>query len=133
MTLGIGAKAPTPKGYELLSVASGAFGLDLRSYLLASVAGRGGKYLLEAALVLAVGKAARTLTEVELYTMIGVATLVVVVATSSGTGDPPTAGSGSSIDVPPVPAMIDALDGPWMQTRHATRVTGQTRRSGTVA
>ncbi|SDQ46507.1 YqaA family protein [Halopelagius longus] len=39
-TLGFGAFAPIPEGYELLSVASGVLGLDLRSYLAASLAGR---------------------------------------------------------------------------------------------
>ena len=62
-TLGIGAFAPIPEGYELLSIASGALGLDLRLYLLASLAGRGGKYFLEAALVLVLGEAARSLSE----------------------------------------------------------------------
>lgn len=75
-----GAFAPIPEGYELLSIAGGAFGLDPRSYLVASLAGRGGKYFLEALLVLAVGEAARTLTEVQLYLFVGVASLVVLVA-----------------------------------------------------
>ena len=79
-TLGIGAFAPIPEGYELLSIASGALGLDLRSYLLASLAGRGGRYFLEAALVLVLGEAARSLSEPQLYAIIGVASLVVVVA-----------------------------------------------------
>ena len=78
VTLGIGAFAPIPEGYELLSVASGALGLDLRSYLLASLAGRGGRYALEAALVLVLGEAARSLTEPQLYAIIGVASLVVL-------------------------------------------------------
>lgn len=80
VTLSVGAFAPIPEGYELLSVASGVLGLDLRSYVLASLLGRGGKYFLEAALVLAIGEAARTLTEVELYSIIGVVSLVVVTA-----------------------------------------------------
>lgn len=80
VTLGVGAFAPIPEGYELLSIASGALGLDARSYLLASLAGRGGKYFLEAALVVVLGEAARSLTEVQLYSIIGVATLVVVAA-----------------------------------------------------
>ena len=57
--LSVGAFAPIPEGYELLSVASGVLGLDLRSYVLASLVGRGRKYFLEAALVLAIGEAAR--------------------------------------------------------------------------
>ena len=79
-TLGIGAFAPIPEGYELLSIASGALGLDLRSYLLASFAGRGGKYFLEAALVLVLGEAARSLSEPELYSIIGGVTLVILAA-----------------------------------------------------
>ncbi|RDI69526.1 YqaA family protein [Halopelagius longus] len=80
VTLSVRAFAPIPEGYELLSVASGVLGLDLRSYVLTSLLGRGGKYFLEAALVLAIGEAARTLTEVELYSIIGVVSLVVVTA-----------------------------------------------------
>ncbi|WP_143423222.1 hypothetical protein [Halegenticoccus soli] len=79
-TLFIGAFAPILKGYELLSVASGALGLDLRSYLLASLVGRGGRYVLEAALVHVIGEAARTLTEVEPYSIIGAVTLVILAA-----------------------------------------------------
>ncbi|RBI59275.1 DedA family protein [halophilic archaeon] len=78
--LSLGAFAPVPEGYELLSVASGVLGLDLRSYVLASLVGRGGKYFLEAALVLVVGEAARGLTEVELYSTLAVVTVVVVAA-----------------------------------------------------
>lgn len=79
-TLTFGAFAPIPEGYELLSIAAGVFGLDLRSYLLASLAGRGGRYFLEAILVLAIGEAARSITEKELYALIGVATLAVLAA-----------------------------------------------------
>lgn len=79
-TLAFGAFAPIPEGYELLSIAAGAFGLDLRSYLLASLAGRGGRYVLEAALVLAIGEAARSFTEEEVYIVVGVVSIVVLVA-----------------------------------------------------
>ena len=79
-TLTFVAFAPIPEGYELLSIAAGVFGLDLRSYLLASLVGRGGKYFLEALLVLAIGEAARTLTETELYGVIGVVSLIAVTA-----------------------------------------------------
>lgn len=75
-----GAIAPIPEGYELLSIAAGVFGLDGRTYLVASLAGRGGRYFLEALLVLAIGEAARTLTEPELYSVIGVATVFVLLA-----------------------------------------------------
>ncbi|MFC7138531.1 hypothetical protein ACFQMA_01620 [Halosimplex aquaticum] len=77
-TLLFGAFAPIPRGYELLSIAGSAFGLDRRTYLVASVAGRGGKYFLAA--VLALGEAARSLSEPELYGLIGVVSLVAVAA-----------------------------------------------------
>jgi undecaprenyl-diphosphatase len=79
-TLTVGAFAPIPEGYELLSIAAGVFGLDLRAYVLASLAGRGGKYFLEALLVLAIGEAARSLTEPQLYGIVAAATVVVVAA-----------------------------------------------------
>jgi len=74
--LGFGAFAPIPEGYELLSVSAGALGLDLRSYLLASLLGRGGKYALEAALVLLLGEAVRSLSEPELYGLLAAVTVV---------------------------------------------------------
>lgn len=80
VTIAVGAFAPIPEGYELLSVAAGVLGLDLRSYLVASLVGRGGKYFLEAVLVLALGEAARSLGEVDIYMMLAIATLVVVIA-----------------------------------------------------
>lgn len=80
VTIAVGAFAPIPEGYELLSIGSGVFDLDLRSYLLASVLGRGGRYVLEALLAVALGEAARSFTEVEIYSIIGVVTMVVLVA-----------------------------------------------------
>ena len=80
VTVGIGAFAPLPEGYELLSIASGVLGLDLRSYLLASLAGRGGKYFLEAALVLVLGDAIRSLSIVDIYLITAVLAVVGVVA-----------------------------------------------------
>ncbi|WP_256684197.1 YqaA family protein [Halococcus qingdaonensis] len=74
----VGAFAPIPEGYELLSVAAGVFGLRPRTYLLASIVGRGGRYVLEAGLAIAAGEAARSLTEVELYAIIGVVSVVIV-------------------------------------------------------
>jgi membrane protein YqaA with SNARE-associated domain len=74
----IGAFAPIPEGYELLSIAAGVFGLRPRSYLLASVMGRGGRYVLEIGLAIVTGEAARLLTEVELYSVIGVFSVVVI-------------------------------------------------------
>lgn len=79
-TLTIGAFAPIPEGYELLSIGAGVFGMDIRTYVLGSLAGRGGKYFLEALLVLAIGEAARSLTEPQLYGLVAVVTLVVVLA-----------------------------------------------------
>jgi len=79
-TLTFGAFAPIPEGYELLSIGAGVFGMDLRSYLAGSLAGRGGKYFLEAVLVLALGEAARSLSEPELYGVVAVAALVVLTA-----------------------------------------------------
>lgn len=79
-TIAIGAFAPIPEGYELLSVASGVLGLDPRTYLLASLLGRGGRYFLEAALVLLLGDAVRSLGEVDLYMILGVAAIIVVAA-----------------------------------------------------
>ena len=79
-TIAIGAFAPIPEGYELLSVASGVLGLDSRTYLLASLLGRGGKYFLEAALVLALGDAVRSLGEVDLYLVLGVVAVIVITA-----------------------------------------------------
>lgn len=80
VTIAIGAFAPIPEGYELLSVASGAFGFDRRSYVLASLVGRGGKYFLIATLVVVLGEAARSMSEVEIYAVTGSVTLAVIVA-----------------------------------------------------
>ena len=77
-TIAAGAFAPIPEGYELLSVASGVFGFDHRRYLLASLLGRGGKHLLEAALVLALGDAVRSMGEVDLYLVLGIVAVVVI-------------------------------------------------------
>lgn len=74
----IGAFAPIPEGYELLSIAAGVFGLRPRSYLLASIIGRGSRYVLEVVLAIVASEAARSLTEVELYSVIGVFSVVVI-------------------------------------------------------
>lgn len=79
-TVALGAFAPIPEGYELLSIGAGVFGLGWRSYLLASLLGRGGRYALEAVLAVALGEAARSLSEPELYGVVGVAALLVVLA-----------------------------------------------------
>lgn len=79
-TVAVGGFAPIPEGYELLSIGSGVFGLDLRSYLLASLVGRGGKYFLEAALVLALGETVRSLSEPQLYSITGVVSIVAIAA-----------------------------------------------------
>jgi membrane protein YqaA with SNARE-associated domain len=78
--VGIGAFAPLPEGYEILSTSAGALGLDFRAYLLASLLGRGGKYATEAVLVLALGEAATSLSEVDLYAATGAVAVVVVAA-----------------------------------------------------
>lgn len=74
----VGAFAPIPEGYELLSIAAGVFGLRPRTYLLASIVGRGGRYVLEAGLAIVAGGAARSLTEIELYAIIGVVSVVII-------------------------------------------------------
>lgn len=79
-TIAIGAFAPIPEGYELLSICGGAFGVDSRTYVAAAVVGRGGKYALVAALAVALGEAARSLSEPELYGVVGVTALVAVLA-----------------------------------------------------
>lgn len=79
-TLAVGAFAPIPEGYELLSISAGVFGMRPRTYLVASLLGRGGKYLLEALLVLALGEAARSLSEPQLYGVLAGATAVVLLA-----------------------------------------------------
>lgn len=56
------------------------FGLDRRRYLLASLLGRGGKYFVVAGVVLVAGDAARSMSESELYIVIGVVSLGVLVA-----------------------------------------------------
>ena len=76
----VGAFAPIPEGYELLSVGAGVLGLDRRTYLAASLLGRGGKYALEATLVVALGDAAGSLGEEDLYLALGVAAVVAVTA-----------------------------------------------------
>lgn len=80
VTLAVGAFAPIPEGYELLSISSGALGVDLRSYLIASLIGRGGRYFLEALLVLALGEAVQTLSEVQLYALLGAVAVTVITA-----------------------------------------------------
>lgn len=80
VTIAIGAFAPIPEGFELLSIAAGALRVDLKLYLLGSLLGRGGKYFLEAALVLLIGEAVRSLTEAELYTVIGIVTIIILTA-----------------------------------------------------
>lgn len=79
-TVAFGAFAPIPEGYELLSVAAGVLDLDLRSYLLASLAGRGGRYFLEALLVLALGEAVTSFGEAELYAIVGGVAVVAILA-----------------------------------------------------
>lgn len=78
-TLIVVAFAPIPEGFELLSIGAGVFGLSYRTYLIASVIGRGARYLLEAMSVIVIGETAQSFTEVEVYLMLGVASLVVII------------------------------------------------------
>ncbi|MFP8953535.1 YqaA family protein [Natrialbaceae archaeon A-arb3/5] len=77
-TVTIGSFAPIPEAYELLSVGSGVFGMKFRTFLIASIIGRGAKYLLVAALVIAIGDAAEALGEGQIYAAIGAVTIVAV-------------------------------------------------------
>lgn len=77
-TVTIGSFAPIPEAYEVLSLGSGAFGMSLRRFVLASLIGRGAKYLLAAGLIIAAGDAASALSQGEIYTVVGVVTLVVL-------------------------------------------------------
>ena len=79
-TVTFGSFAPIPEAYELLSIGSGVFGMSFRRFLLASVVGRGAKYLVVAVLVIAAGDAASSLSEGQLYGAIGAVTLVALVA-----------------------------------------------------
>lgn len=77
-TIGVGAIAPIPEGYEILSISAGVFRLNFRSYLFASLLGRGGRYFLEALLVLTLGEAAQSVSEIQLYILMGIVTLLVL-------------------------------------------------------
>lgn len=76
-TVAFGSFAPIPEAHELLAVTAGAFGMRFRTYVTAAVLGRGSKYVVVAMLSVALGRAARSLTEVEVYSVLAV---VVVVA-----------------------------------------------------
>lgn len=80
VTVAVGSFAPIPEAHELLSFASGVFGMPFREYLVASLLGRGGKYIVVAMLVIALGDAARSLTEAQVYTAIAAVTAVVLIA-----------------------------------------------------
>lgn len=80
VTIALGAFAPIPEGYELLSIASGVLDVDFRLYVVASVLGRGGKYFLVAAAVLVLGDAVRSMGEVDFYAVTGIVTLAIVAA-----------------------------------------------------
>lgn len=75
-TIVFGAFAPIPEGFELLSYASGVFGINARLYLFAALLGRGSKYFLEASIALALGEAVRSLEETTLYKVTGVIAIV---------------------------------------------------------
>ena len=80
VVVAIGAFTPIPEGYELISIGSGVFGLDPRTYFVASVIGRGGRYSIEALLVLLFGDVIRTATENEIYLIVGGIALIIMVA-----------------------------------------------------
>lgn len=79
-TVAFGSFAPIPEAHELLSIGSGAFGMRLRTYVGAATLGRGGKYFLVAALGVALGNAARSLGEVEIYSLLAATVVVALVA-----------------------------------------------------
>lgn len=79
-TVAFGSFAPIPEAHELLSFGAGAFGMRGRRYVAAATLGRGGKYALVAAFGLAMGRAARSLTEAEIYSVLGVIALVTLLA-----------------------------------------------------
>lgn len=76
-TVAFGSFAPVPEAHELLSITAGAFDMRFRTYVAAAVLGRGSKYFIVATLSVALGQAARSLTEVEVYSVLAA---VVVVA-----------------------------------------------------
>ncbi|MFH5801964.1 YqaA family protein [Haladaptatus sp. CMAA 1911] len=80
VVVAIGAFTPIPEGYELISIGSGVFGLDPRTYFVASVIGRGGRYSIEALLVLLFGDAIRNATENEIYLIVGGIALIIMFA-----------------------------------------------------
>lgn len=80
VTMVVGTFAPIPEAHELLSIGAGAFGMRFRTYVAAATLGRGGKYLLVALLGLALGEAARSLGEVEIYSILGAMAIVAVLA-----------------------------------------------------
>lgn len=79
-TIVFGTFAPIPEAHELLSIGAGAFGMRLRRYVCAATIGRGGKYFIVAALGLALGRTARSLSEVEIYSLLGGTVVVVLLA-----------------------------------------------------
>lgn len=79
-TIAFGSFAPIPEAHELLSIGAGAFGMRLRTYVGAAALGRGGKYLLVAILGVALGRTARSLSEAEIYSVIGVIVVIAALA-----------------------------------------------------
>ena len=79
-TVTIGSFAPIPEAYEVLSISSGVFGFGLNRFIVASVIGRGAKYLLAGLLVIAAGQAATSVGELEIYTAIAIVTVLVLAA-----------------------------------------------------
>jgi len=79
-TVAFGSFAPIPEAHELLSITAGVFDMRFRTYVTAAVIGRGSKYFIIALLSVALGQAARSLTEVEVYSLLA----VIVVAAGLG-------------------------------------------------
>ncbi|ELZ43466.1 DedA family protein [Halorubrum saccharovorum DSM 1137] len=75
-TVAFGSFAPIPEAHELLSITAGSFNMRFRTYIVAAVLGRGSKYFIVAMLSVALGQAARSLTEVEVYSILAVAVVV---------------------------------------------------------
>jgi undecaprenyl-diphosphatase len=76
-TVAFGSFAPIPEAHELLSITAGAFKMPFRTYIVAALLGRGSKYFIVAMLSVYLGQAARSLTEVEVYSVLAVAVVVV--------------------------------------------------------
>jgi membrane protein YqaA with SNARE-associated domain len=73
------AKGFTPIPFKLVTIASGAFGLDISRFLLACIVARAGRYLLLAILLQRYGSAVRAVLE-RYLTLVVVGVIVLLVA-----------------------------------------------------